>query len=74
MITLIIHVFTVTGRRWKIGESRVTVNHNHVKGVLDEAAKMLYAEKVGVTLQTGGLIIEKTKKGYDVYAHVGSYT
>lgn len=74
MITLILHVFAVTGRQWKIGDKRVSPTHNHIKGALDEAAKMLYAEKVGVTLQTGGLFIEKTKKGYDVYVHVGSYS
>lgn len=44
-----------------------------VRKALDEAVKMLYSEKVGTTLNVGGLHIEKTDSGHDVYVYVGDY-
>jgi hypothetical protein len=66
--------FAFTGRTWKIGGKHLPPTENDVQKVLDEAAKTLYAKKTGSTFTMGGLHIEKTGSGHDVYVHVGTYT
>lgn len=68
-------VFDKTGRQWKVvnPEGHIDPSPADVKGVLDNAAKALYSESVGTTYNRGGLIVEKTNLGFDVYVHVGKY-
>ena len=44
-----------------------------IAAALDEAARMLYNEQVGTTLQVGRLVIVKEHSGYDVYVLAGTY-
>ena len=73
MFELIRHVFAITARTWKIDGEAVRPTENDVRKVLDSAAEALYDEEVGSTFTMGGLYIEKTTKGMDVYVHVGEY-
>lgn len=71
---LINHIFTETGHRWRVGGSLRIPDEDNIRLALDEAARLLYTEKVGATLTVGGLIVEKRDKGYDVYVRVGNYS
>lgn len=73
LIDWILHIFAETGRFWKVEGKAVEPTQDDVRKALDEATKMLYAEKVGTTLNVGGLHIEKTTRGHDVYVYVGDY-
>lgn len=72
--TLIRQVFKATGRQWKIGGSLTEPTENDMKKVLDSAADALYSKQVGSTFSMGGLHVEKTRDGFDVYVHVGEYS
>lgn len=74
MKTLIHTLLIMTGRKWKVGGTLATPTEDDVQKVLDSAAKALYNEDVGSTFTMGGLYIEKSHQGYDVYVHVGEYT
>jgi hypothetical protein len=51
----------------------LTPEEDDVQIVLDKAAELLYDEDLHSRLETGGLIIEKTESGHDVYVYVGNY-
>jgi len=74
VIDLILEIFTATGRFWKADGKAITPTEDDVRAALDEAARILYAEEVGTSVTVGGLKIEKTETGHDVYAYVGQYT
>ena len=71
--SLVEDLFKKIGQEWKIGGEHRPVEESDVEKVLDEAAVRLYDREVGTQLETGGLIIEKTRHGFDVYAYVGPY-
>lgn len=73
MIDLIMRVFSATAREWRIGGELQAVTESDVRKALDEAASELYNREDGSTFTMGGLHIEKTRTGYDVYVHVGTY-
>lgn len=73
LIDWILHIFSETGRFWKVDGKAHEPTESDVRKALDEAVKMLYPEKVGTTLNVGGLHIEKTEGGHDVYVYVGDY-
>ena len=70
---LINHIFTERGHRWRVGGTLRIPSEEDIRKALDRAAGMLYSEPVGTTLTVGGLVIEKTHTGHDVYVHVGEY-
>lgn len=74
IVKLIDYVFTFTGRKWKIGGEYRVPSEDDVKKVLDSAADALYSKQVGSTFSMGGLHVEKTRDGFDVYVHVGEYS
>lgn len=67
------YVFDRIGHLWKSGGKLIKPTEEDVREVLDEAARLLYTEPIDSRLETGGLIIEKTDKGHDVYVFLGSY-
>lgn len=74
MIPYLVHyVFATIGKTWKIGGTHVVPEEEDIREVLDIAAAKLYDGVAGDKLEVGGLIVEKTILGYDVYAYLGSY-
>ena len=61
--------------KWKVKghPEGVSPTDSDIAAALDEAARMLYNEQVGTTLQVGRLVIVKEHSGYDVYVMAGSY-
>lgn len=59
---------------WKLKVGTVSPSETDMLDALDEAARMLYGEPIGTSLEVGRLIIVKTTTGHDVYALFGSYT
>lgn len=51
----------------------VVPTEEDIQAALDEAARVLYNEPVGSTLEVGRLIIHKKHRGHDVYVYAGSY-
>lgn len=58
---------------WKVKDGYIYPNEEDITAALDEAARVLEPEGPGTRLEVGGLIIEKTYKGFDVYVFAGSY-
>lgn len=74
MIPYLVHyVFASIGKTWNIGGKHVVPEEEDVTKVLDIAASKLYDGGAGDKLEVGGLIVERTSLGYDVYAYLGSY-
>lgn len=69
----IAEVLADTGRLWKLDSGFITPTEEIVERALDEAAKALYNEPVGTRLTVGGMIIERTNSGFEVYVMLGSY-
>ena len=67
------NIFTMIGHTWNIGGNFIVPSAESIRRVLDAAAGGLYDSDVDTQLQTGGLIIEKTEDGHDVYVYVGNY-
>jgi hypothetical protein len=71
--TIIAEVFDKIGHVWMLDTGLLTPEEDDVQIVLDKAAELLYDEDLHSRLETGGLIIEKTESGHDVYVYVGNY-
>lgn len=60
---------------WHLKEGgHVSPSETDVLDALDEAARVLYALEGQHELEVGGLIIQQTTDGFDVFAYFGSYT
>ena len=70
---IVTDVFHRIEHMWKSERLYFVPSEDDVRKVLDKAAETLYDEPIGTQLQTGGLIIEKAPKGYDVYVFTGNY-
>lgn len=74
MLELIQHIFDKTDRLWKLSDGAyIEPEISDIETVLDDVAAKLYAEPVGSRLTVGGMSIEKTETGFDVYVYVGTY-
>lgn len=59
---------------WHLKGGRTVVpSDTDITQALDEAARQLYNEPVGTTLEVGRLIIRKKHQGHDVYMYAGEY-
>lgn len=70
---LIAYVLKRRGHHWMVGGKPVQPTEEDVQTVLDEAAKTLYTMEPGTTFETGGIKVEKTARGHDIYVYVGHY-
>lgn len=62
------------GRKWRVDGELIQPTAADVRQMLDWAASELYTHDVGTRLETGGLIIEKTTQGFDVFVIAGFYS
>lgn len=70
---LIAEIFKKTEHEWMIGGELRIPDEEDVTIALDQVASELHKCKVGDRLDMGGLIVDKTYTGHDVYVFVGSY-
>lgn len=70
---LVSETFARIGHVWNIGGRLQEPTEDDIAKVLDEAAGVLYTSSVGTQWQSGGLVVEKTTTGFDVYVYVGNY-
>lgn len=69
----IAQTFKDHGWTWNIKGGPKVPSETDVEEALDEAARMLYNEKVGTNLFVGRLVIVKKEIGHDVYVFAGPY-
>lgn len=70
----IAEVFEKNGWKWSIqNKGYIVPTEEDVEAALDEAARILYNEPVGSSIEVGRLIIQKKHRGHDVYVYVGPY-
>ena len=72
IIDWIVEQFERIGHTWTVGGKTVQPTQDDVQKVLDEAVKMLYTRPIGQQLEVGGLIVEKTEHGHDVFVYLGN--
>lgn len=70
---IVSEVFERIGHVWRHDTGYFVPTEDDVTKVLDSAAATLYDRDTADRFETGGLIIEKTNHGHDVYVYVGSY-
>jgi hypothetical protein len=70
---LISEVFDRIGHTWKTKTGFIKPSAEDVQFALDRAAAELYTSGVGAQFESGGLIVQKTKNGYDAFVYVGPY-
>jgi hypothetical protein len=70
---LIERIYKERQHKWKIDNKMVVPTENDIMLALDEVARLLHTEEPGTRLDIGGLIVDKTYRGHDVYVYVGSY-
>ena len=66
-------IFERIGHTWKTDQGHIVPSEEDVAEFLDGAASALYTYQEGDRFESGGLIIERTKRGHDVYVYVGNY-
>jgi hypothetical protein len=66
-------VFERIGHTWKTDQGLIVPSEQDVEIFLDNAASALYTYSEGDRFESGGLIIERTKRGHDVWVYVGNY-
>ena len=66
-------VFERIGHTWKTDQGDIVPSEQDVEQFLDRAAAALYDYSDGDRFESGGLIIDKTRHGHDVYVYVGNY-
>lgn len=66
--------FLMHEHTWKFKEGLKVPVPGDLKAVVDKAAQMLYDtdSAEGSILEVGGLVIMRTRDGYDVFAYFGS--
>jgi len=70
----IAEVFEKHGWTWSVaGKGSIVPAEEDVLATLDEAARILYNEPVGSSIEVGRLIIQKKHRGHDVYVYVGPF-
>lgn len=62
------------GIQWKSGDKMIQPTAADVRQVLDAAASRLYSEDVGTRLETGGIVVDKTATGFDVFVYSGFFS
>lgn len=70
---IVTETFQKIGHAWKVGGTLVAPTEDDVLKVLDHAVSVLYDGDIGDRLEAGGLIIEKTSNGHDIYVYIGNY-
>ena len=71
---LVAEILERIGHSWKTDNGYIAPDYEDVRRVLDKAAAALYNEGVGTRFETGGIIVEKTNSGFDVFVYVGPYS
>lgn len=70
---IIADIFKRIGHSWKLDSGFIVPDEKDVSQFLDSAAGTLYTRDIGDRFEAGGLIIEKTTTGHDVWIFVGNY-
>ena len=70
---IVSEVFERIGHTWRRDGGYVVPDEIDVSHMLDTAAAALYDRDVTDRYEVGGLIIEKTPSGHDVFVYVGNY-
>lgn len=70
---LIAEILEKRKHTWYLDDEHKVPTAEDVMVALDKVAAILYPEEAGTRLEVGGLIIDKTANGHDVYVYVGSY-